>query len=103
MTKIYILALTFTLLLTGCASNNPLFGENITGRIIIKGQAPHTFVALKVRNRVYINVVGKLKRLLSASYQGKKITLRGHYVSKAVGVSQPARFEATQIVAIIER
>jgi len=58
---------------------------------------------MKIKNRTYINVVGKLKRVLSASYQGKKVVLRGRFVSKAVGVSQPARFEATEVVKILER
>ena len=90
------------LLFQGCASLG-VGGNTIQGRIIVKGQAPNTFIALKVRNRVYINVVGKLKRLLSASYQGKVVVLRGHYTSKARGVSIPARFEASEVVKILER
>lgn len=103
MKKLLIVTLFVVVLFNGCSSPN-LFGTTtITGRIIVKGQAPNTFIALKIRNRVYINVVGDLKRVLSASYQGKKVVLRGKYLSQAVGVAQPARFEATKVVSILER
>ena len=102
MKKQILLSIFIVLFFSGCAALG-MGSTTVTGRIIVKGQSPHNFIALKVRNRVYVNIVGDLKRLLSASYQGKKVVLRGKYVSEAVGVSQPARFRATKVVEILER
>jgi hypothetical protein len=97
--KQVILLLSALVFFSGCAISS----NTITGKIVIKGEYPHTFIAMKVRNRVYYNVVGDLKRVLKASYQGKRITLAGHFVSSAQGPGMPARFHATKVVEILER
>lgn len=86
-----------SLLISGCASHT------ITGKILVKGHLPNSYVALKVNSRLYYNVVGRYSRLLRASYQGKKVTLQGKIVAEALGLGMPARFEATKIIKIEKR
>ncbi|KIM11936.1 MAG: hypothetical protein KU37_03545 [Sulfuricurvum sp. PC08-66] len=83
----------------GCAAQ----ADRVTGKIVVRGEYPHTFIALKVQNRLYYNIVGRLKRVLEASYQGKKVTLRGRFTAAAKGPGMPARFEATHVEEILER
>ena len=96
-TKLLALALLALALFGGCASHT------ISGKILVKGHLPHSYVALKVNSRLYYNIVGRYSRLLRASYQGKKVTLEGKIVAKALGLGMPARFEATRIVKVEKR
>ncbi len=73
-------------------------GKTITGKVVIKGQIPHTFIALKVDRRLYYHIVGRLKRVLLAHYQGDTVTLAGYVVREAIGQGLPAEFRATKIV-----
>lgn len=83
---------TFAVVLTACS------GKTITGKVVIKGQIPHTFIAVKVDRRLYYHIVGRLKRVLLAHYQGDTVTLAGSVVREAIGQGLPAEFKATRIV-----
>ncbi|MDH5464395.1 MAG: hypothetical protein OEW60_02140 [Thiovulaceae bacterium] len=92
---LYLAALT--LMFSACS------GKTITGKVVIKGQIPHTFIAVKVDRRLYYHIVGRLKRVLLAHYQGDSVTLAGSVVREAVGQGLPAQFKATRIVSFKRR
>ena len=101
---LFTLALA-TLFFNGCAGGIGLSGGSgtIQGKILIKGHLPHSYVALKVNNRLYYNLVGRYSRVLRSSYQGKNVVVSGKIVADALGPGMPARFEVTKIVRIISR
>ncbi len=92
-----------SLMLWGCGAVG--IGNSITvkGKVLVKGQVPRTFVALKVHSRLYYNLVGPLSRTLKSSYQNKTITIEGKIISKALGPGMPARLHVTDIVEIHRR
>ena len=87
-----LLVSSLALMFTACS------GKTITGKVVIKGQIPHTFIAVKVDRRLYYHIVGRLKRVLLAHYQGDTVTLAGSVVREAIGQGLPAEFRATRIV-----
>lgn len=104
MVKKLLLSSAIALSLTSCTPYGAV-GSTITvkGKVLVKGQAPKTYVGLKVNSRKYYNLVGRLSRLLRTSYQGKKITIRGNILSEAIGIGMPARLEVTKIIEIHSR
>ena len=71
--------------------------STVTGRIVVKGSEPHTYLAIETSDGEYA-LVGDLAGDV-AEYQNLVITIQGIVVSDALGPGMPARLEVRRIHA----
>ena len=71
----------------------------ITGKLSVKGSAPHTMLVLTTSGGREYQIVGDLEAELRDEYQYRTVTLKGEVVKQAVGPGFPAQFEAVKIVS----
>ena len=71
----------------------------LQGRISVKGNEPHTYLALSTGESEY-SLVGPLRDSLLKQYQGKYLKVRGEIVKEALGPGYPAEFEVQDIVEV---
>jgi len=71
--------------------------STVTGRIVVKGSEPHTYLAIETSEVEYA-LVGDLADEV-AEYQNLVITIQGMVVSEALGPGMPARLEVHRIQA----
>jgi hypothetical protein len=74
---------------------NPI---TIKGSISVKGNEPHTYLALTTDRNEEFSIVGKKKKEIWENYQGQVITVKGKIVRKSIGPGFPAEFDVTKII-----
>jgi len=94
-----ILLVFFTLI-----SVTSLFSENIPqdrltleGKIMIKGNEPHSFVALTTKKGEEYQLQGSLVKNLRQRYQGMVLKLSGTLMDKKKHYGRPIRFNVEEI------
>ncbi len=70
----------------------------ITGKLSVKGSAPHTMLVLTTSRGTEYEIVGELEAQLRKEYQYRTVTLKGEVVKQAIGPGFPAQFEATKLI-----
>ena len=80
----------FGMLIAACSTLS-----TVTGRIVVKGSEPHTYLAIETPEGEYA-LVGDLVDDV-AEYQNRVITIQGMVVSEALGPGMPARLEVRRI------
>ena len=71
----------------------------ISGKIEIKGNEPHTYIAIVIDNGTEYAIVGDLEELIRSEYQNVIVELEGIVVSQAVGPGFPAKFKGLQLIS----
>ena len=71
----------------------------ITGKLSVKGSAPHTMLVLTTSRGTEYEIVGELEAQLRKEYQYRTVTLKGEVVKQAIGPGCPTHFEAVEIVS----
>jgi hypothetical protein len=73
--------------------------DTIKGRVSVKGNEPHTYLALKTVKEEF-KIVGLLTNEIRDKYQNKYIEVKGAIIKKAIGPGFPAELEVTSIVKV---
>lgn len=66
-----------------------------TGRVTVKGNEPHAWLALTAEDGTVYEVVGEKALEIRKAWQGRRIRVEGRIVEEARGPGFPARLEAT--------
>jgi hypothetical protein len=70
----------------------------LTGRVVIKGNEPHSYPVLVTPERGEFVLSGDLSGELRERYQGTTITVEGRIAAPAAGPGRPPRFEVTRVL-----
>ncbi len=92
MKSFFLCAIIFAFALAG---HSTLILE---GRVVIKGNEPHTIVVLITRDNREYSIVGKYSNEIRLKYQNHTIRVEGRIRNKAAGPGFPAEFEVTRIL-----
>jgi len=87
---VFILLFLMVSTLTSCS------GE-ISGTISVKGNMPHTYLAITADDGRVFKITGKAREELWNNYQGSKVTIKGKIISLPQG-PMPGEIDAESIV-----
>lgn len=104
-TKFTAVSVTFLVLWMALSIQlvNTLGGEalgpmNLTGKISVKGNAPHTYLCLTTDEQIDYKLRGAQQDYLMNQLQQRIVTLRGVVTQPQIGPGFPAEFEVIEII-----
>jgi hypothetical protein len=82
---------------------NALGGEalgpmNLTGKISVKGNAPHTYLCLTTDKHIDYKLSGAQQDYIMNQLQQRIVTLRGVVTQPQIGPGFPAEFEVIEVI-----
>lgn len=74
-----------------------------TGRISVRGNEPHTYLALVTSDNQEYRIVGDLEQKIRSSYQNKRVTVAGRIVKEALGPGFPTELRVEKVLKVEDR
>jgi hypothetical protein len=71
----------------------------ITGRVSVKGNEPHTYLAIETGSHGDLEIVGPFAERIRSLYQGQTISVEGTLLGKGSGPGFPPKLRVERIVA----
>jgi len=82
-----------------CLCFSGIFGlMTLEGKILVKGNEPHTYVVIQVSEKEEYSITGKFKDILQDKYQNQTVKLQGMITKKSKLPGFPSEFEVKKII-----